>query len=120
MFNHNFLVYSGQIFIQILGEIIYFPFWWYGAGCLRTARHLWAFLGNQEKSLGFTVWLKNIFVPMYGQRDIAGRFISFFMRLIQIIFRGAVLIIWLVVVFFIFIFWLALPPALLLALAAQF
>jgi len=118
--SHNFLTYSGKIILQILGEILYFPLWWYTVGFARLVKGVWRFLGNQEINLGFSVWLKNIFVPMYGQRDIAARLISFAVRTVQIIARGLVLIFWLLVVILILILWLVFPLALLLALSFQF
>ena len=119
MFQHNFLTYSGKIILKILGDILYFPIWWYSVGLARLLKNVWNFLSNQERSLGFSVWLKNIFVPMYGQRDWAGRLISFLVRLVQIFFRGIVLLIWLIFsLIFIFI-WLLGPVFLVLALAWQ-
>jgi hypothetical protein len=120
MFSHNFLTYSGKIIAQILGEILYFPIWWYSIGFIRRIKVSWSFLRDREISLGFSVWAKNIFVPMYGQRDFAGRLISFLVRLVQIIARGLVLFLWLIIVLLGLIFWLALPILLLIALAFQF
>jgi len=46
---------------------------------------------------------------MYAQRDIAGTLISFFMRVIQIIVRGAVMIVWTILVAVMFVAYLLLP-----------
>lgn len=119
MLQHNFLTYGGKIIISLILEIIYFPLWWYGVGFGRAVKNIWHFWRDQERLLGFLVWAKNIFVPMYGQYDWAGRLISFLVRLVQIIFRGFVLLIWLILCLVAAIFWLALPPLLLLALIFQ-
>lgn len=119
MFQHNFFTYSGKIFLSIIGDILYFPIWWYSVGFFRLLKNIWLFLGNQERSLGFFIWLKNIFVPMYGQRDWAGRLISFFIRLIQIIFRGLALFIWLLLSLALILVWLLIPILLALAFAWQ-
>ncbi len=119
MFKHNFLTYSGKIITQILGEILFFPIWWYSLGFFRLAKGAFRFWSNQEKSLGFSIWAKNIFVPMYGQSDWAGRLISFAIRLIQVIFRGIALLFWLALVLLLIIIWLALPILLFLALIFQ-
>ena len=116
---HNFLTYSGKIIISLIFEILYFPVWWYGVGLGRSLKGIWRFWRDQEKVLGFSVWAKNIFVPMYGQYDWAGRLISFMVRLVQIIFRGFVLLIWLVLCLLALIAWLVLPILLLIALAFQ-
>ena len=119
MMSHNFLTYGGQLILQIIGEILYFPFWWYSVGLARLVRNLFAFGRGQEASLGLTVWIKNIFVPMYGQRDIASRISSFVMRLVQIILRGAALLFWILLLLLILVVWLLLPPFLFMALAWQ-
>jgi len=119
MESHNFLTYSVQIISQILGEILYFPVWWYSAGLLRLSRALWRLLKAWSASLGFWVWLKNIFVPMYGQRDFASRIISFVMRFFQIIIRGLALLFLSLILLVVLVFWLTLPILLILALAYQ-
>jgi hypothetical protein len=119
MLNHNFLTYSGKIILQVLGEILYFPVWWYSVGLLRFSKALGLFWLGQEESLGLSVWVRNIFVPMYGQRDIASRLISFVMRAVQIIFRGLILAFLLLILLAIWLGWLLLPPFLLLALSFQ-
>ena len=101
-------------FLTAVGEavfvIIYFPFWWYSVGFIRILRSLGRFLSERQESLALLVWLKNIFRPMYGQSDFAGRLISFFMRLIQILFRTIALIFYLLLVIILAIGWLVLPP----------
>jgi hypothetical protein len=119
MFQHNFLTYSGKIILKILGDILYFPIWWYSVGFARLLKNVWNFLSNQERSLGFLIWLKNIFVPMYGQRDWAGRLISFLVRLVQIFFRGIALLIWVALALIYIFIWLLGPVFLVLALAWQ-
>ena len=56
---------------------------------------------------------------MYGQRDIAGSLISFFMRVIQIIARGIVMILWTVFVIIIFVAYLAAPVFVVVELLRQ-
>lgn len=119
MLQHNFLTYSGKLVVALILEIIYFPIWWYSVGFFRTTKNIYKFWRDQEKSLGFSVWAKNIFVPMYGQSDWAGRLISFLVRLVQVIFRGIALLIWLLICLVILIVWLALPIFLVIALFFQ-
>jgi hypothetical protein len=98
-----------KIFADILKDIVFFPFWWYSIGLVKTVKNLAVFVADKEKSLGLAVWIKNIFVPMYGQRDIQGAIISFFVRLIQIIFRSLFLLIWIIIALIGFLIWLAVP-----------
>ena len=69
-----------------------------------------------ELRLGVKVWVVNIFTPMFGQRDIAGVLISFFMRIFQIIGRSLVLIFWSALMFFLLLVWLVLPIAVFLGI----
>lgn len=119
MWRHNFLSYSGKIIVSLILEIIYFPVWWYSAGLFRLLKNVWRFFKNRESSLGFLIWLKHIFVPMYGQYDFMGRLISFFIRLVQIIVRGIVLLFWGILCLFVIILWALIPILLFLTLIYQ-
>ncbi|MFA5130963.1 MAG: hypothetical protein WC467_00905 [Patescibacteria group bacterium] len=119
MLQHNFLTYSGKIVISLLLEIIYFPVWWYSVGFYRLLKNVGKFWRDQEKVLGFSVWAKNIFVPMYGQYDWAGRLISFLVRLVQVIVRGLALLVWLLLGIALILSWLIIPVLLVIALFFQ-
>jgi len=119
MMKHNSVTYSGEILGRIIWDFLYFPLWWYSAGLIKTVRGVVVFWRAQEASLGFLIWLKNIFVPMYGQRDLAGRVISFLIRLVQIIFRGIAMLVFIVFGLLFFVFYLVLPPLILLAIWKQ-
>jgi hypothetical protein len=109
MMTNNFVLYGMKITGEIVRDMLYFPFWWYSAGLLQTVKGLISFLNNRQKSLAFFVWLKNIFVPMYGQYDWQGRLISVFIRIVQIIFRGFLMIMWCGFALALLFFWLAFP-----------
>jgi hypothetical protein len=97
------------IFTDIIADIFFFPIWWYSFGLIKTVKNLAGFVADKEKSLALFVWVKNIFVPMYGQRDIQGMVISFFVRLVQIIVRVVILAFWIIVALVGFWIWVALP-----------
>lgn len=109
MITNNSFLYSVKIFIEIIQDVVYFPLWWYSRGLLMFARKLIIFIQAEEKSLGLSVWIKNIFTPMYGQRDWQGILISVFIRIVQIIFRGIVLLIVIVLTMIIFLLWIIVP-----------
>jgi len=98
-----------DVSLDFIREILYFPIWWYSVGLLRAGKFFWQRIKNMEVRLGVGVWVKNIFTPMFGQRDIAGVLISFFMRIFQIIIRTLVLFLWSVIVLLGFFIWIALP-----------
>lgn len=116
---HNSITYFGKILARVIWDFLYFPIWWYSAGFIKTLRGVGNFYRQQEASLNFLVWLKNIFVPMYGQYDIAGRAISFFIRLVQVIFRGSIMLIVLVLGLIFTVFYLTLPFIILFAILKQ-
>lgn len=109
MINKNFLLAFLAAAGKVSTVLIYFPFWWYSLGFIRFLRSLGRFLKEKQEELALFVWIKNIFRPMYGQSDIVGRFISFFIRIIQIIFRGIGLLFYFLLTFLLAIAWLILP-----------
>jgi hypothetical protein len=99
----------GKTFLDILKDVLFFPFWWYSVGLFKFSRQLFIFLGNREKSLAWSVWIKNIFTPMYGLRDWQGIIISFFVRLVQVIFRSIIMIFWLIILLAVLLIYLVFP-----------
>jgi len=116
---HNSFTYFAKILARVIWDFLYFPIWWYSAGLLKTVRGVGHFYHHQEVSLNFLVWLKNIFVPMYGQHDIAGRLISFFIRVVQIIYRGFAMLLVLIIGLVFIAFYLTLPFMILFAIWKQ-
>jgi hypothetical protein len=92
MIHNNFFLYSVKIVAELARDILMFPVWWYSRGLINQSISIINFLKDQQKSLALTVWVKNIFTPMYGQRDWQGILVSIFMRIIQIIFRGIAMV----------------------------
>jgi hypothetical protein len=109
MSNNNFLFYFGEIVFGLARDLIFFPVWWYTRGFVELAKWIGSFWADSLKGLNLAVWLKNIFVPMYGQRDFAGIAISIFMRIVQIILRSIGFACLLLLGFAVMLLWLALP-----------
>lgn len=109
MLTNNFAMYGTKIFIELVGDIIFFPLWWYSRGLVMMSRGLLRFLTDRQRSLALLVWIKNIHRPMYGQRDWVGILISFLMRLFQVIIRGIAMLCWVAVALFLLCFWIFLP-----------
>jgi len=104
---------AGKIFFGVLFDeiktVLYFPIWWYSRGFLEMLRRAKGFIIDIEQTLGFWIWVKNLFVPMFGQRDLAGRAISLVLRLFQILIKGLALIFVIVIVIVIVLIWLLAP-----------
>lgn len=102
-------LYSLKLFLQALKDIFFFPVWWYSFGLFEFLIKIKEFIVNKERALALSVWAKNIFTPMFGQNDWQGYLISFFIRSVQVIFRGLIMIFWLIVAMIFLCIWLALP-----------
>ncbi len=109
MSTNNFLFYATQILFGLTRDLLLFPVWWYTRGLLETLEKITTFWANSLKALNLLVWIKNIFVPMYGQRDITGVLISVFMRIIQIILRSIGFVFLLIVGVVALLLWILMP-----------
>ncbi|MBT6691183.1 hypothetical protein HOB10_02545 [Candidatus Parcubacteria bacterium] len=98
-----------SIFIDIIGEILYFPIWWYAQGLKRTTLWMWNSIVGSARNLALPLMFKNLFKPMFGQTDRQGRAISFVMRIILTLSRLIVFIVLLVFNLLVLIFWIVLP-----------
>ncbi|MFA6536880.1 MAG: hypothetical protein WCT18_00600 [Patescibacteria group bacterium] len=97
------------VFREFLFDVLAFPLWWYTTGTQKAFIRTKKFITDAVDELGVVVWIKNLFVPMYGQYDWQGRLISFVMRFFQIIFRSVIVFFWMLLALLFFVFWLFLP-----------
>lgn len=108
-----------KLFTQFFIDLFYFPVWWYGEGTKRAFLACVGLIGEANGNLAPGLWLKNIFVPMFGQTDWQGRITSFFMRLVNVIGRGFGLLIWTTVVWILFLLWLVIPAFIVFQVASN-
>jgi hypothetical protein len=97
------------VFGDVIGGIAYAPIFWYSRGTVDAAKYCLNLVRRRFLELGVGVWIRNIFVPMFGQRDLAGILISFFMRLLQIVVRSIAFALWAVFAVALFVLYLAGP-----------
>jgi hypothetical protein len=117
MSDNIFIQTIKTLFIDLVGEILYFPFWWYTKGLVKMSRYVWHSIKRLAHNLSLRVMLTHLFTPMFAQRDRAGRAISFFMRLIILITRGIVFLVIAVLYICLLIFWIFLPPLIIIQVA---
>jgi hypothetical protein len=98
-----------RLAIEAILDVFYFPIWWYTGGVWRALLFCSDMLKEGNRNFAPGLWLRNIFVPMYGQYDWQGKIISFFMRLAQIVARTLALFVWFAVCLVFFLIWLVLP-----------
>lgn len=72
---------------DVVGSIVRFPFWWYTDGVMSVVRWLGRSLSYRWRGYAIGLWVRHLFVPMYGAYDWASRLISFVMRVMVIAIR---------------------------------
>lgn len=77
-------------------------------------------LQYRVRAYAFAVWIKNLFVPMYGQYDWTGRIISFFMRVFVMIGRAIALCLEAIIYGIIIILWAVFPIVALMMFVLSF
>lgn len=97
--------------VDFVGGIVSFPFWWYTRGLSIVAAWAARSVRNAAANVGLGVWIKNLFVPMYGETAISGRLISFFIRLFMVVVRSIGVLAWSVLVALLFAAYLIVLPA---------
>jgi len=95
--------------IEFILDFFYFPIWWYTDGARRVLMFCVNMIKEVNAMMSPGLWLKNIFVPMFGQYDFQGRLVSVFVRFLNIIFRTIGLLVWVILVIVLFFIWILLP-----------
>ncbi len=109
-----------NVFLNSILSILYFPIWWYTIGAKKRVLGFVNGIKKQIHDLALKTMFKYLFKPMYGETSFSGRVISFFMRLILLIWR---LFLFLIVVVFslaMLLLWLFLPLVVLWQMIIQF
>ena len=96
-------------FIDLLGSFVYFPIWWYSFGLKKILFFIGKSIIERSRALALKIWLKNLFRPMFADYSRAGRIISFFMRIILLIWRFLALFTWSIYMIILLILWLGAP-----------
>ncbi|MBI5467284.1 MAG: hypothetical protein HY975_03700 [Candidatus Kerfeldbacteria bacterium] len=94
---------------EFVGDVLYFPVWWYTRGLALTWRTLSNRWLNLVNRLSLRILLKNMGKPMYGDYTRSGRIISFFFRIMLVVVRLVVLGLWTVVEIAMLGLWVAGP-----------
>jgi hypothetical protein len=79
--------------------------------------YVWDSIKRLASNLSLRVMITHLFSPMFAQTDRAGRAISFVMRLIILISRIVVFLIIAVLYIGLLIFWILLPPLIIVQVA---
>ncbi len=98
-----------RLILEFFFDFIYAPIWWYTSGLARAGRFSARLVATGNAQFAPGLWLHNIFVPMFGQYDWQGRLVSFFVRLVNVIIRSLLLILWVIFSFVVFLLWIGIP-----------
>lgn len=105
---------------HILLDVLYFPLWWYTRGFLRILRWAYNSLADVERQLALGIWLKAMFKPMFQDYTWEGRLVSFFMRVVLLIFKIIMFGAWVVAAVIVIGLWLLLPITALWLIATSY
>lgn len=107
------------VFIDLLGSIAWFPVWWYTKGLALMAGKAMVALRYRSQAYAFRIWIRNFFVPMYGQYDLTGKLVSVFMRFFVLLGRGIAIAVEAIGYLVGLLIWMLIPAAALFFLLAN-
>ncbi len=99
---------------EVFGGVALLPVWWYTRGLSIMTEWFRKSVKDASEAFALGVWMKNLFVPMYGDNEWSGRVISFGVRFAMIFVRGGAVAAWSAVAFVgLSLYVLVLPAAIL-------
>ncbi len=117
----SIILASGKYFlIELVGDILYFPLWWYSVGLRQLIMSLAQQARSSERYLALGLLARSLFLPMFSQYDREGRIISFFMRLAILFGRSIYMLGLLAIDFLLIIVWMGLPVLVVVRLLSFF
>lgn len=106
---HIVLSSTRFLLLDIVGDVLLFPVWWYTKGLADLATRMSQALLDFLDELNIGILAKSLFKPMYGDYSWSGRLISFPVRCVHL---GALLfaaMLWAIILFGFLLFWVLLP-----------
>lgn len=100
---------------ELVGDVLYFPVWWYSRGLSQTASSLVRSWQSVINHLSLPILIRTMGKPMYGDYTRSGRIISFFFRIFLVLTRLILVVLWTVVDLVLLALWVA-GPAVAIAL----
>ena len=111
-----FLIY---LFDRFIYRISHFIRHWYIDGFMAYSRFVIARLEDMDQSIAFKVTLRNLFQPMYQERNIIGYVLGFIFRSIRLVIGGVVYATVIIIAGALFLVWAAIPTYIVLKIAGQ-
>lgn len=101
---------------ELIGGFLALPGWWYTHGLTMMLAWVRRTVRDASQLFALGVWMRNLFVPMYGETEWSGRLISFGVRMAMIFVRGIAVALWTVLALAAFAAYLAVLPAAIIGL----
>ena len=114
------LAFFKFIFLDIIGDFIYWPVWWYTVGLKDRFVLAWQQIREMWCSLAVGLWLRHIFTPMYADYTLLGRLISFPIRLLVLAWKFFWFILWFVLIMSIIALWIFGPLFIIYMIGSHF
>jgi hypothetical protein len=105
---------------ELVFDIVRFPAWWYSRGLANIAGFWLREIRSILDHLSLRIWVRNLFTPMYGDYTKSGRIISFFLRIIVLIWRFIEFVIGSIFFSCLVVIWILLPVVITYAIIQQF
>jgi hypothetical protein len=110
MVEHNVALKTAKFLGRdLVLDILLWPLWWYSTGLINAFLRFTDFIRQGNDELALLIWVRNLFVPMYGDHSLEGRLVSFLMRVFQIIGRFILFLGWCLVGLAQLALWFVLP-----------
>lgn len=98
-----------QLLAEELISVPAWLIWWYGEGFVGVAKYLVRTISFRASSYALAIWMRDLFVPMYGQVDWTGRLVSLLMRIVVISYRSIALFVEAIMNVMLALLWLTIP-----------
>ncbi|MBI3956881.1 MAG: hypothetical protein HY340_02725 [Candidatus Kerfeldbacteria bacterium] len=109
--NNPALLFARFVFVDVLFDVVRFPFWWYARGVTKGFRWWLEQLEDGEERLALIVLIKNLGRPMFGDYTREGRAISFVVRIVQLAVSIILYGVWTILVTLAWVVWFLAIPA---------
>ncbi len=107
-----------NIFISLISELVYFPFWWYGRGFGKAISFCKKEIKNGWRALALRILTRNLFKPMWADYTKSGRVISIFIRLMHLCWRSFLMLCWTILILILLVGYLIAPVLILIMIFA--
>lgn len=101
---------TADLVFEFVFDLVRFPWWWYSGGLKTVVAKCWRSFSATRARVSLGIFVRYLFKPMYQDYTWQGRLISFFMRLVLLLFKLLRLALSAIWYFILVVIWLLLFP----------